>query len=159
MPLGGSTFPTTSPCFATGLLLEKGGTYRVRLTIPKNDPWLDDTLEAGPNGIYSDRLPPWMAVFVPVRRRLNQPWFKPMARIGAKGTDDYVLDPIPSIPEASAPPNPPAEISFESEIVARTTGELFLYVNDGIPLGLTGRIYGNNRGSALVSVREIVSRP
>ncbi len=43
-----------------------------------------------------------------------------------------------------------------AEITARTTGELFLYVNDAMPLvGDRGCFTRNNRGTAKVSVERV----
>jgi hypothetical protein len=151
-------FDTKEQCGRTGLQLQKGGTYRIRFEILPGSHWSDASLPAGPNGLYSETTPWWMGAFVPVRRRVSQPWFKPMARLGSVGADDYPLDPVPSIPEVAQPATGHM-VTFESEIVARSTGELFLYVNDVVPLGLTSMLYGNNKGSARVEVRQVVRRP
>jgi hypothetical protein len=105
-----------------------------------------------------------MAAGVPLRRRLTQPWFKPIARIGETGTDDYALDTKPSLPEREVyatkgtATQGSAEITFESEIVARSSGELFLYVNDAIfPPFANDLFYKDNRGSARVVVYLLTS--
>jgi hypothetical protein len=101
-----------------------------------------------------------------------------MARIGSQGSDSYTLEPKPSLPKQGAdraaqdvprraagcgcdcgPEAAPPTI-FSAEIVARTSGELFLYVNDAIgPPGLTDFFYGNNHGSACVTVERVVPVP
>ena len=90
-----------------------------------------------------------------------------MVRIGDIGNDDYALDPKPSLPEreiriskeTERRPSP-GDISFESEIVARSAGELFLYVNDAVlPVGdaRSDVFYresgpGPNQGAAIVTI-------
>jgi uncharacterized protein (DUF2235 family) len=160
-------FKTNALCSPTGLKLAKGGTYRLRFVIPAGDPWIDKKSPAGPNGVHPDDVTFAMTAGVPLRRRLTQPWFKPMARIGNIGNDDYALDPKPSLPEreiraskgTNLPPSP-GDISFESEMVARSSGELFLYVNDAVfPPYFNHWLYGNNRGSARVTVQLVTTPP
>jgi hypothetical protein len=45
---------------------------------------------------------------------------------------------------------------FASEIVARSTGELFLYVNDGVGFDC---FYDNNHGAAKVTIERVVPKP
>jgi uncharacterized protein (DUF2235 family) len=157
-------FKTNTLCSPTGLMLAKGGTYRLRFEIPAGDPWIDKNIPAGPNGVYDVPLPVTlvMTAGVPFRRHLTQPWFKPMARIRNVGNDDYALDPKPSLPEREIRASKgtklspsPSDIWFESEIVARSSGELFLYVNDAY----FNRFYDNNRGSARVTVQLVTAPP
>jgi hypothetical protein len=160
-------FKTNALCSPTGLKLKEGGTYRLHFAIPAGDPWLDKDIPAGPNGVHPDCVTHAMTAGVPLRRRLTQPWFKPMARIGHIGTDDYALDPKPSLPEGETCaskgtklPLSPDGISFESEIVARSSGELFLYVNDAVlPPFSNHRFYRNNLGSARVTVQLVTTTP
>ena len=163
-------FRTDALCSPTGLRLAKGGTYRLRFTIPANDRWRDDTLVTDPGGLHPKCVTLPMTMAVPLRRRLNQPWFKPMARIGEKGTDDYALDTEPSLPErepdrrkgcdAASVPLPQSDTVFESEIVARSSGELFLYVNDAVFLPpFKDAFYRKNHGSARVMVRLVGAPP
>jgi len=58
-------------------------------------------------------------------------------------------------------PNPsPEDKAFVTEIVGRSSGELFLYVNDAIFLPLkTTLFYCNNEGSARVTVDAVARRP
>lgn len=162
-------------CQPTGYSLAEGGTYRIVVAVPANDRWRDWHLPAGPYGTDSNASgAEWQALGVPLRRHLTQAWFKPMARIGSVGSDSYALDPNPSLPReqhqtaaqgagaaaagcgcaCGAEGSPPT--FFTSEIVARTSGELFLYVNDAVFLpGLTGFFYGNNHGSACVTVERV----
>jgi hypothetical protein len=50
----------------------------------------------------------------------------------------------------------PPDTVFASEIVARSTGELFLYVNDGVGFDC---FYDNNRGAAKVTIERVVPKP
>lgn len=168
-------FRTNALCASTGLTLEKGATYRLSITIPAGDPWTDSGIAAGPNGVRPKDTTYAMTAFVLLRRHLGQPWYKPYARIGTTGSDEYPLDPKPSLADGKSPERPSsrpytcggaakpnaipnqADITFESEIVARTSGELFLYVNDallGFP-GLTSFFYCNNEGGASATVERL----
>jgi uncharacterized protein (DUF2235 family) len=158
---------TRELCKATGAELRKGATYRLHFTIPATAPWSDARVPAGPNGIDPDDVTLSMSFSVPFRRHLGQPWFKPMARIGSNGTDVYPLDPKPTVPaplQATTGVAPgPKDTLFETEIVARTHGELFLYVNDAVlqlPFypGSARWFYNSNHGSADVLV-ELVQAP
>jgi hypothetical protein len=158
---------TRDLCKGTGAELRKGATYRLRFTIPASDPWFDASVPAGPNGIQPEDVTLGMSLGVPLRRHLGQPWFKPMARINSRGTDVYPLDPKPTVPASPLPKNadPTAnnEIVFETEIVARTQGELFLYVNDAVlrvPFYPDSALwfYKNNKGGTDVRI-ELVQAP
>ena len=177
-PLGGKPFATRDLCTATGIWLEKGVTYRLLIAIPASAPWTDSRLPAGPGGIDAGHAPQWMAAAVPLRRHPGQPWFQAMARIGARGNDTYVLHAQPlavlpretpaergrrwlqacAAPSAStAPPSIADGQVFAAEIVARTDGELFLYVNDAVFLpGMTDLFYRNNQGRAAVTASRVL---
>jgi uncharacterized protein (DUF2235 family) len=173
----GRTFRTNELCASTGLLLDQGATYRVQITIPRSDPWTDNGITAGPNGLHPKNVLGVMTLGVPLRRHIGQPWFKPMARIGATGTDDYPLEPKPSLAWAASTDKPrssklldtcseepapthlasPDDVTFESEFVARTGGELFLYVNDAVLISKWTRFfYCNNQGTARVTVERVL---
>ena len=167
--------PTDALCAATGLELKEAGTYRLTLAIPRDEPWLDAELGARAYGIDPHALGTGrLLVWVPFRRHLGQPWFKPMMRIGWRGDDAYPLDPKPSLSKehldraSEAGPagcdagqdNGEPTIAFASEVVAPSSGELFIYVNDAIFLPpWTDLFYRNNRGSACLTVEKIVPAP
>ena len=82
---------------------------------------------------------------LPMRRVLLRPWFRPIIRIGATGTDEYFMDPPVATPLRQVKPDE-VTVAFR----ARRTGELFLYVNEAvldIP-GIADVLYRNNEGSA-----------
>jgi hypothetical protein len=159
---------TSELCKGTGLKLQKGATYKLRFTIPSAQPWLDRTVPASPNGVEPNEVTWPMVLGVPFRRHMGQAWFKPMARINSRGTDVYPLDPKPTVPLSVAPHRvgdlTSQETVFETEIVARTQGELFLYVNDAvlfIPFypDSVRWLYNNNQGTAEVRIEWIQALP
>ncbi|HEX6363664.1 MAG TPA: hypothetical protein VFZ93_11940, partial [Albitalea sp.] len=116
-----------------------------------------------------------MAAAVPLRRHPTEPWFRPIARIGVTGNDTYALRgqpqtaPLQDRCEAARAPAPPgcpagdgagsmAEV-FESEIVARSSGPLFLYVNDAVRLPFAAPFHANNAGCARVEVLPVLPAP
>jgi uncharacterized protein (DUF2235 family) len=154
-PSGPLVFRTNQLCARTGVELRQGAAYRIRFTIPADDLWTDNGILAGPNGVHPENVTIRMTALVPLRRHLSEPWFKPMARIGAKGSDDYPLDPKPpleAVTHERLRDRPLEEMTFTTEIVARQTGELFLYVNDAV----FPSFYKNNTGSAQVTVEQLL---
>ena len=175
----GRPFRTNALCTSTGLNVEKGATYRLHITIPAADPWTDSGLPAGPHGVPPSEVSPQMTAGVLFRRHLGQPWLKPMAKIDAVGSDVYPLDPVPSLAldkfprkprsessietcsnPADVPKESPEDMTFAIEIVARSSGELFLYLNDAIFLPpKTEFFYCNNEGTGRVTVERVVPPP
>lgn len=176
----GLSFRTNQLCAPTRLALEKGATYRIHITIPDAARWADGDIAAGPYGV-ARRCRSWaMIAGLPLRRHLSQPWFMPMARIGSTGSDAYALTPMPAIAPAgqgaaarkqadacriAQPAGPGGDAadraapgqSFAAEIVARSSGELFLYVNDAVLLPrYADRFYRNNAGTGHVVVERVL---
>ncbi len=86
--------------------------------------------------------------FTPFRRLWSADWFVPIARIGRRGLDQYRLD------------------AETINITAKTTGELFLFVNDAIvPVNLRrlglgwDEYYKNNQGTATITVSRLHRGP
>jgi uncharacterized protein (DUF2235 family) len=171
-------FETKALCAATGLSVTEGATYRLGVFIPDDDPWADAVLRAGPLGITPGQAGAGLlSLGVPLRRHIVHPWYKPFARIGRKGSDTYPLDAKPSVAWTDSPaskptieairrPNDVDDIdcarlvagppSFTAEFVARSTGDLFLYVNDALgPPFLTTFFYDNNLGRACVRLEVV----
>jgi len=146
------TFQTNDLCAATGLKLEANRSYRITLTIPSGDPWMDAAILASPRGVD---LPPEADLFAPIRRHIALDWYQPVARLGVTGSDYYplVFESLNAKPEAQDRVG-----TFEADLTPRQTDELFLYVNDAVmPLGFPNIFYNNNGGSARVSVEPLPS--
>jgi uncharacterized protein (DUF2235 family) len=175
--IAASDFATRDACWASGLGLEKGARYRIRLDI--REEWFDGGHRADLSGFDSDTLVHWAALGL--KQSWRGKWFQPLARIGVLGNDEYLLEPVAPFsvhdgyagrlhtPDPCQPldddtarkavanaPTPPDRRSMTTEFIARTTGELFLYVNDAMPL-VGGRecFTRNNRGTAKVSVERV----
>ena len=115
-----------------------------------------------------------MSSGVLLRRHLDQPWLKPMARVGVYGSDEYPLDPMPSLALETFPRKTPGadwldtcantkvsapsatDHTFATEMIARSSGELFLYLNDAIFPLKDSLLYCNNEGSGRVAVERVV---
>ena len=132
------SFAISAPAFASGILLQEGETYRFAVADAE---WYDGKYEAGPDGFDSSGLG-WGVV---LRRKVSQPWLKLMGRIGNTGKEDFVIGAGPM------------------EYQAKSSGELFLYVNDAVFGLLPGRFWawpyfwelGKNKGKAVVTVSRL----
>jgi uncharacterized protein (DUF2235 family) len=140
------TFTADSVCWASGVVLTEDVTYRVTITIDHPPSWGDTETANGIGGYRSTRLHYGR---LPFRRYLGQPWYKPIARIGERGGDEYVLEPADILNKSRA------ATTLVSNIKAHRSGELFLFVNDAVwPVPSRWQIfYGDNWGSATVEVR------
>jgi hypothetical protein len=146
-------FDARDPCWATGLVLEKGATYRVVMQIVKE--WFDEKHPADLGGFPSDTQ-----VHIPgagLKRWWSANWFQPIARIGVLGNEEYALAPNPPYQEKRAGVDPPAERHrLIAQITPHSTGELFVYVNDAAMFyPKPGRFYCNNIGTAKVCVERV----
>jgi hypothetical protein len=149
------TFQTNDLCAATGLKLEANRSYRITLTIPSGDPWMDAAILASPRGVD---LPPEADLFAPIRRHIALDWYQPVARLGVTGSDYYPLVFKSLDVRPGAQDQPDRGGVFAADLTARQTDELFLYVNDAVmPLGFPNIFYNNNDGSARVSVEPLPS--
>ena len=141
-------------CAPTGLQVEAGATYRLDLARSSPDPWRDETIAApfpaGFSGLYRG-LRWWengmFLAATPFRRQWSKPWFVPMARVGPDPFEQYALT------------------DTTNTFTARTSGRLFLFVNDAIlPVAVFPRrlgwtaYYRNNLGTATVTVTKIAER-
>jgi uncharacterized protein (DUF2235 family) len=161
-------FDTGQVCWPSRLWLEERGRYE--LTLHRDTPWVDgyDTgtrIESHVDGFEVSELESrpvrWkMFATMPIRRIVWQPWFRPIARIGATGTDEYPFDPegratVREPEQKDGPPPKRSEITMP--IRPRRSGELFLYVNDAL-LGVPpykAFLYRNNRGTATLTVKRV----
>jgi uncharacterized protein (DUF2235 family) len=180
-------FTTQAMCQPTGVVLEEGGRYRIRIEIKEH--WFDKDIPTDVRGYASDTLSQTLAT--PLKRWWGETWFQPIARLGVLGNDEYVLNPVAPLKRVSFEPcNTPVQPSISalhdisspitaevleqrlacerkehirpssilvSELTARSTGELFIYVNDAVLMlpGLINVFYQNNSGTAAISVERV----
>ena len=148
--LGTATgFTTDNICWASGLVLKSGKHYRITLTMTED--WKDGDKTTAMSGFAPDTFNHWIGI--PWRRWWTQNWFKPIAQIGAVGNDEYVLNPL----DADSTAAPDDKQTLVSEIVPRTGGELFIYVNDAVVMipGWIDYFYKhNNHGGASIKVES-----
>ncbi|QIG50540.1 DUF2235 domain-containing protein [Nordella sp. HKS 07] len=157
-PAAGMTadFKTQSICTDTGIDLAEGVTYEVAITIPASDPWLDAENCADVLGVSSD-LGWWRSshyfLGALAKRWWTEPYFRPIARVGRFGGDEYALTPIKEPKERIACQSN----TLRALMTAGKSGRLYLFVNDtviGFP-GLYANRYKKNHGLATASVCEI----
>jgi uncharacterized protein (DUF2235 family) len=137
-----TTIDSSSIVRATNLLIEEGRRYHIHLepydSTRNGDPdtesdpsmtagwnWTDDDRAATPDGILNP--PWWVTLEFPLKRHMDQPWFKVMAAIGPN--HDFVIP-----------------IGKDAVFVAPHSGELMLYVNDAL------WSYDQNDGRAKVTI-------
>ena len=161
-------FRADDPCMATKFRVRQGRRYELRLTLPPKGEWKDAGNEADWTGLDFSKLG-WgqaliMYVGTPMRRNVGEPWFVPIARVGAYGSEEYALKPADTI-EGLKPRD-----TMTSVITPRKNGQLFLFVNDAhsgfLPLAWlesnarqksgwsAPHLYGNNTGTATVWIRR-----
>jgi uncharacterized protein (DUF2235 family) len=154
--LDNGIFVANNVCSPTGVQLKKGKRYR--LTLMLNDPksWKDgDEINPGIGGFGVEKMTALMYAGLPFRRHVREPWFKPVARVGVVGSDEYPLNPVDlSIPGEGTE-------KLVAEITARRDGELFLFVNDAVlPVPAGWQIfYINNQGTATLTVHPATDGP
>ena len=78
-------FSASSPCWASGRVVEKGVAYRLEITITK--PWLDLDIFSDVEGFAGASLK--MKLMSVMRRWPFAGWFQPIARIGASGDAEW----------------------------------------------------------------------
>jgi hypothetical protein len=143
------TFNSTEVYWDSGVNAEAGKTYKITLTINSSGQaqWQDKSISAPTSGFEKWYLIPW----IPLRRHIAEPWFKPIARIGEYGNDDY---PLNRSDESDAN-------TLISKITARKTGELYLFVNDAVlPVPKAWQVfYKNNCGAAHVTIEPVDCNP
>lgn len=179
-------FPNDQLCWASGIELVEGGRYLIVLTTPGD--WFDKGVRADPTG-FDGELPIHKSTGL-LKRRWSQKWLQPIARIGALGNEEYPLEPIDDVAAWPTPPcdraikrprspirekidkslaealmkcnpTPPDREVLRGVITARSTGELFVYVNDavwGIPK-VADTFVANNSGTTTLTVRRLPASP
>lgn len=134
-------FETDEPCLPGGVELVAGTIYRFDVTARSG--WMDGELPAGPAGL-TEALPMTMKLATPFRRHPSRPWFELTGRIGRSGREAF-------------------PIGSGTCYTARSSGALYLYVNDAVSGLMPGRrwafpyswTWGPNRGAAIVDVAPV----
>lgn len=147
-------FKTSSMCHDTEARLDAGVTYRLRLEI-RGD-WADSDELTDVRGFSPGDARQESAVAYYVgnlfKRWWGQPYFKPIARVGKRGNDEYVLNQLQ--PERL---NRGDSRTLFSVLTPKTSGQLYLYVNDvafAFP-GLSDRFYRNNQGAGVLTIERV----
>jgi hypothetical protein len=145
-------WPVDRACWPTGTRVEKDRKYRVILTVTQQ--WMDGDVKVSPTGEGVEDLPFYRRVLgIPLRRSLNEPWFRPLARIDAGNLPDGLAG-----AHGTALQFVPLDVGngrFRAEFVAPQSGDLFLTVNDAVLSwsGLDDRFYHDNSGTADVEIQ------
>jgi len=144
-------------CWGSGIALKGGGRYR--FTIQASHDWADGWIPADLYGLDFRRLgvisrgvsKTLMFLGLPFRRYIAGRWSALYARVSPKGQDVQLLS--NSVRPPSTDPEQRRKAQFEFE--AHRNGELFLFVNDAVPIALIYDFYGNNKGSATIQVEQL----
>jgi hypothetical protein len=149
-PDADAKFTTDAMCWNTGFHLDKGHQYRITLTTDGN--WFNATHKANAEGLSNVEglsASSWLLDAAwPLKRWWREDWFKPIARVGRRGNDEYVLNHVQQRDSDDL------RQEVVTDIEARTSGCLFIYVNDAV-LMWSKIFYSDNRGTANVSVSEL----
>lgn len=81
-------FEVSELCWASGLSVNKGQRYRVKIVI--QEPWFDRTKMAGTRGFELNYAS--LIVSLPMRRLYQAGWFVPILRIGERGSVEIPLE-------------------------------------------------------------------
>ncbi|BCG79098.1 DUF2235 domain-containing protein [Mesorhizobium sp. 113-3-3] len=153
-------FKTSQMCSDTGNWLQEGVRYEVAISI-KNK-WSDRTLCADTRGVGGGSVTHYFGTLL--KRWWAEPYFKPIARVGTYGNDEYVLNPVDPAVANPGVANPAAAVTcpnneLRAEIKPKASGELYVYVNDAVIAlpGLNDLFYreDNNHGSAEIIVSKV----
>lgn len=142
---------TDSICKGTGIWLEQGQKYRIKIKAPPpnaKEPWKDGDIKVSTRGVdvsdlsLSDRF--WQIVRWPLKRHLFVEPFKVIARVGSTGSDERVLE----------SDDDPKSNNLEATITPKRSGELFFYVNEAVWAYKPAwqNFYLDNAGTATIAV-------
>jgi uncharacterized protein (DUF2235 family) len=139
---------TAKICNATGMKVTQGETYRVTLKLDK--PWMDNKTPTDPNG-FSNRQASWVQLLGwPYKRLIWSNWFATILRVGGPGLEEHVL------------PLEKTDGAWSATFEPRSSGEVFLYVNDsaiGLPWLYDYFYRANNHGTATVELEKLKRTP
>jgi uncharacterized protein (DUF2235 family) len=145
-------------CWGSGIVLEGGRRYRLAVDARDDNKWADGWIPADLYGLNFDDLgwrkaPAEILMFLalPMRRYIMGRWFALYSRVSPTGQDVELL--------ANSVRPPPRSrhdrLQAQFEFTAHRNGELFLYVNDAVPLLVLYDFYSNNQGTAKVGVEQL----
>ncbi|WP_027059750.1 DUF2235 domain-containing protein [Mesorhizobium loti] len=155
-----SGFKTNEMCNDTGNWLQEGVRYEVIVTIDPKDPWIDGVKDpdkirdrgcADTLGVADGSFRRYLTTLA--KRWWAEPYFKPIARVGRFGNDEYALDPVGPTTLGKC-----LNMRLTAEIKPKASGELYFYVNDAVIAlpGVSNFFYWHdNLGSAEVSVKKV----
>jgi uncharacterized protein (DUF2235 family) len=181
-------FHTDDMCWRSGLVLQQGHRYRITLDASRGD-WFDKSIRTDVAGFTLDSLRHFSTTpfkrwwgekwFQPIARIGSlgndeyvltsvEPFSETPASYSTCQTRaDLGSEAIPAKISDTAADDlmkcatvPADRQKVVTQITARTSGELFIYVNDAVLLlpKMSDYFYGNNRGTATVSVEHVDDR-
>jgi hypothetical protein len=149
-----------SACQATKVWLEEEQQYTITV-VPESPVWKDGEKRASARGYNISELPDlWDRVIAvltwPLKRDYSQPTFRVTARVGSTGGNVEFLVPDPISKERTIDKLTADDVRLEETIRPKSSGELFLYVNEAVLPSpwLRHVFYRNNTGSANVTIRR-----
>ncbi len=133
------TLDTANACFATGIKLEAGKSYRFEVEAA----YVEDGKQnwATADGLVETAA--LMHLYVPLRRHISEPWMRLYGKVDDGGNESFVVG------------------VGVTEYTTRSAGELFLYVNDAVLGVLPEWDYfyvsgpGPNSGDIAITVRNV----
>jgi hypothetical protein len=138
---------TANVCNATGMKVTQGATYRIKLIVA--NPWKDDQIGTTPNGFDHHRAAWLQLLGAPYRRLIWSNWFATILRVGGTGLEEH----LPRFEEQ--------EGAWTATFEPRSSGEVFLYVNDAVVSlpWIYDFFYWNNHGTAEVKLEKLEKTP
>jgi type VI secretion system (T6SS) phospholipase Tle1-like effector len=153
-------FDTRSLCTATGKWVEEGQKYTITV-VPDKTKWKDGDRLASTRGYNAlDIQSLWQRLLYvvawPLKRDYTQSSFRIVARIGSTGGNEEFLLPDPVPAERTIDQLKPEDERLEVPIQPKSSGELFLYINDAVVAVpyLEDFFYHDNVGTAKVKIRR-----
>ena len=98
--------------------------------------------ERGPSLDWGQTI--WNALLLPMKRHYGEPWFQPVVRYGAIGSEVDFLEPDPD----------PKVTIISENVIPKVPGELFFYFNDAVvAYPRFQAFYWDNRGCATFFIK------
>lgn len=175
-PSSAVAFSVDSACQPIGAV-SKGGVYQVAFRLTAR--WSDGDVSADPRGFENDKLARWTRyAALPFRRSIEDRWLQPMIKIAPASPEDLgwferllAAAGLPArgfahLQALEAARNADCDCTlYVAEFRAARSGQLYLFVNDGVaPAGwrwiarlLTGHdsFYADNSGAAEVRIQRV----